>query len=604
MGGMESRMINVFMTVINMSITATFAALIIFVFRSLFGKRMPKIFSYALWGIVLLRLVFPFSFSSVFSILDKINPNVGQYGESLSKAYLMTNANTLTPQGVEETDLLGAAANAGSGAVSAPVDLIQGNSIIMGCAVIWVIGIAALLMYSLISYIKIARRVSTATRLKKQDLIECCSDIVRLRWPFEVYSSDQVESPFVCGILKSKIILPSYLFLNEEYEKEVQHILLHEMVHIKRFDYIVKLLAYMALTIHWFNPVIWIWFYLASKDMELSCDEKVLRLSMMDQRESYANTLLGISIKQNNLLTEGLIGFGESNIGERVKNIMKYKKPTKGVIIASTLICVIFGILLLSNPLDGRASMNEPIRVLFMGACESASNTTTPVDSFILMGYEAKTGNLNVVMIPRDTMLKADDGRNTKISLYAASHSPDQVVQKLNDLLGVNISKYVKMDTAALRDFIDAIGGISYDVPQDMYYDDPMQGLHIALKKGPQILDGKQVEMLVRFRKGYTNGDLGRIDVQKDVLAAVLTQKGGTDILKNIGPLYELASKNIQTNIDKKEIKKYAAVVKNHSIKKENIKLINLPYSVPFEDGIWYVKFDEEKAQLLLEDKF
>jgi len=604
MGGMESRMINVFMTVINMSITATFAALIIFVFRSLFGKRMPKIFSYALWGIVLLRLVFPFSFSSVFSILDKINPNVGQYGESLSKAYLMTNSNALPPQGAEGADLLGAAANAGSEAVSAPVDLIQGNSIIMGCAVIWVIGIAVLLLYSLISYFRIARRVNTATRLKKQDLIACCSDMVRLRWSFEVYRSDQVESPFVCGILKSKIILPSFLFQDEAYEKEVQHILLHEMVHIRRFDYLLKLFAYLAVILHWFNPIMWICFHLASKDMELSCDEKVLRLSTMDQRGSYANALLGISIKQNNLFKEGLLGFGESNIGERVKNVMTYKKPTKGVIIISTLICVIFGILLLSNPLDGRASIKEPMNVLVMGACESASSTTTPVDSFILMGYEADTGNLNVVMIPRDTLLKADDGRNTKLSLYATSHSPDQVVQKLNDLLGVNISKYVKMDTSALRDFIDAIGGISYDVPQDMYYDDPMQGLHIALKKGPQILDGKQVEMLVRFRKGYTNGDLGRIDVQKDVLAAVLTQKGGTDILKNIGTLYELASKNIETNINKKEITKYAAVVKNHSIKKENIKLINLPYSVSFEDGIWYVKFDEEKAKLLLEGKF
>ncbi|QHI71033.1 M56 family metallopeptidase [Aminipila terrae] len=323
-------MINVFMTVINMSITATFAALIIFVFRGLFGKKMPKIFSYVLWSIVLLRLVFPFSFSSVFSILDKINPNVGQYGETLSQTY-MPDFNTLMQQGPEESDMIGTTlANAGSGAASAPMDFIQGNSILMGCAAIWGIGIAALLMYSLISYLKIARRVSTATRLKKQDFIGCCSEIVKLRYPFEAYISDQVESPFVCGIRKPKIILPSFLFLNEDYEKEVQHILLHEMVHIKRFDYMLKLIAYMALILHWFNPVMWIWFYLASKDMELSCDEKVLQLSTMDQRESYANTLLGISIKQNNLFTEELIGFGESNIGERVKNIMKYKKPTKG----------------------------------------------------------------------------------------------------------------------------------------------------------------------------------------------------------------------------------------------------------------------------------
>lgn len=600
-------MTNIFMTVVNMSITATFAALIIFVFRCIFGKRIPKLFSYALWSIVLLRLVLPFSFSSAFSILHKVNPNVGQYGETLSQTYFTPDFGTsaLPQQGIEETQAIigNTLENAVRGGVSASEGLTQGNYIMIGCAVIWMIGVVALLTYSIISYLKITRRVSTATRLKKEELIEFCNGIVKLRWPFEVYVSDQIEGPFVCGILKAKIILPSCLLKKENYEKELKHILLHEMVHIKRFDYILKPLAYVALVIHWFNPVMWIWFYLASKDMEMSCDEKVIRISRIDQRGSYANTLLEISMKQNNLFAGGLLSFGESNIGERVKNIMKYKNPKIWVVAASILIIVAFGILLLSNPMDDSEFNDEMINVLFMGVAADAPAENTTVDSFVLMGYKVSTGNLNILTISRDTVIK-DETRDTNLGNYAALHSPEQVIQELNNILGINISKYIKIDTASFRDFIDAIGGINYDVPQDMYYEDPNQGLHIELEKGPQILDGKKIEMLVRFRTGYPAGDLTRIDVQKGVLVAILTQKSGTDIFKNIGSLYEFVSKNIETNIDKKEIKKYSAIVRNHSIQMEDIKEINLPISVTVKDRITYVDIEKEKAQKLLKDKF
>ncbi|WP_165916472.1 LCP family protein [Marinisporobacter balticus] len=282
---------------------------------------------------------------------------------------------------------------------------------------------------------------------------------------------------------------------------------------------------------------------------------------------------------------------------------MKYKKPKIWVIVISILIIVAGGILLLSNPIDDSESNHEIINVLFMGVLEANLGETTPVDAFVLMGYEPSTGNLNISTVSRDTMIK-DENRDTKLGNYAALHSPEQVMKELNNILGVNISKYIMIDTAAFRHFVDAIGGINYDVPQDMYYEDPMQGLHIELKKGPQILDGKKAEMLVRFRKGYLKGDLTRIDVQKDVLVAILTQESVTDIFKNIGSLYELVSKNIETNIDKKEVKKYSAIVRNNSIEKEDIKEINLPISAIMQEGIFYVIIDEEKAQKLTQGKF
>lgn len=601
----ESSMNNIFMTIVNMSITATIAAFLILVFRSTIGRKLPKVLSYALWAIILLRLILPVSFTSTFSILDKVNPNIGQYGASLSQIYFAGDLeeSIVTQQGLQEVQTGGWNGNA-VGGWDHKESLLQGNSFMTVCAIIWLIGVIVLLTYSIVFYLKITTKVSTAVLLKDEALINHCKANVKVRWPFEIYVSDQIEGPFVCGILKPKIILPSFLLIKDNYDKEIQHILCHEMVHISRMDFMIKPLAFLTVIIHWFNPMMWICFHLANKDMEMSCDERVIRLSEADQRESYANTLLGISMKQNNIVTDGFLAFGESNIGERVKNIVKYKNPKMWVIVVSILIIIAGGVTLLSNPIDAKETEEHKIvSVLFMGVRATNPGESTAVDSFILMGYEPSTGNLNISTVPRDTMVK-DENREAKLGNYAALHKPDQVMQELNRTLGVNISKYVKINTAAFRDLIDAIGGINYDVPQDMYYEDPLQDLHIELKKGPQVLDGKKAEMLVRFRHGYLEGDLTRTNVQKDFLVSILTQKSMTDLYKNMGSLYEVISKNMETNLDKGEFIKYSAIVKNHSMKKENIKEINLPFSVTLYDGLYYVIIEKEKAQKLLQGKF
>lgn len=601
----ESSMNNIFMTIVNMSITATIAAFLILVFRSTIGRKLPKVLSYALWAIILLRLILPVSFTSTFSILDKVNPNIGQYGASLSQIYFAGDLeeSIVTQQGLQEVQTGGSNGNA-VGGWDHKENLLQGNSLMTVCAIIWLIGVIVLFTYSIVFYLKITRKVSTAVLLKDEALINHCKANVKVRWPFKIYVSDQIEGPFVCGILKPKIILPSFLLIKDNYDKEIQHILCHEMVHISRMDFMIKPLAFLTVIIHWFNPMMWICFHLANKDMEMSCDERVIRLSEADQRESYANTLLGISMKQNNIITDGFLAFGESNIGERVKNIVKYKNPKMWVIVVSILIIIAGGVSLLSNPIDAKETEEQKIvSVLFMGVRATNPGESTAVDSFILMGYEPSTGNLNIATVPRDTMVK-DETREVKLGNYAALHKPDQVIQELNRTLGVNVSKYVKINTAAFRDFIDAIGGINYDVPQDMYYEDPMQDLHIELKKGPQVLDGKKAEMLVRFRHGYPEGDLTRIDVQKDFLASILTQINMSDVFKNIDSLYKIASINMETNLKKGEIIKYSATLKNHSMKKENIREINLPFSVTLYDGLYYVIIDKEKAQKLLQGKF
>ncbi len=135
----------------------------------------------------------------------------------------------------------------------------------------------------------------------------------------KVYCSDKIDTPILCGIIKPRIILPSTI---EFEDHELDYIIQHEKIHIKRLDYMIKPLSLIILCVHWFNPLVWLSFILAHKDMELSCDERVMADTKEVIPKDYANSLLNISIKQNNLFNSGLLAFGEKNIQSRVKSAL------------------------------------------------------------------------------------------------------------------------------------------------------------------------------------------------------------------------------------------------------------------------------------------
>lgn len=163
--------------------------------------------------------------------------------------------------------------------------------------------------------------------------------------PFGGY---KINTPAVCGLIKVRIILP--IFIIEEYsELELKHIITHELVHIKRLDYLLKPLSIFALCIHWFNPVIWIAFILSQKDMEMSCDEKVMSIHDGDIRKEYAGSLIKLATKQNILLNGGLLAFGESNIKKRIRGVMNFKKPKLWLGVITTIMLIAIGVAFLSD---------------------------------------------------------------------------------------------------------------------------------------------------------------------------------------------------------------------------------------------------------------
>ncbi len=300
-----------------MSIKASYVILFVMLIRLLL-KKAPKFISYVLWGAVAFRLIIPFTFESIFSIMPK-----------------STNTNPIprdivyqkTPQiksGIEAMDNI---VNRSLPAPSAIASLNPMQIYIHIGSYIWMIGIVTLLIYSLVSVIRLKRQFKDVQWLENN-----------------IFEADNLKTPFVLGVIKPKIYLPAGL--NNE---ERAYIILHEQTHIRRKDHVIKIIAFIVLSIHWFNPLVWIAFVLMSKDMELSCDEHVLKEMQEDIKKPYANSLLSLAMG-GRIIKGSPLGFGEGNVKERIKNVLNYKKPSLWVIVVSIIIVAVILVTLITNP--------------------------------------------------------------------------------------------------------------------------------------------------------------------------------------------------------------------------------------------------------------
>lgn len=311
-------MSSIFLNILNMSLIASYVVIIVIIVR-LMLKKAPKIFSYALWAIVLFRLLCPFTFESSLSFIpvntEPISNNIA-FSQNPTVDTGIEIADTVINKSVQ-TSLL--AVNP-----TASVNPIQ--IVIAVGTIIWILGIVLLLTYGIISYYKLKLRTSTAILLYDN-----------------IYETDRIKTPFVLGLIKPRIYLPTNIS-----SAEMKYIIKHEQTHIARYDYIIKPIAFLTLTLHWFNPLIWCSYFLMAKDMEMSCDETVIKNSSIDIRTNYSNSLLSLSVKQSGLLSP--LAFGESNVKSRIKNVLNYKKPSFWIIILAVIIMLAVLVGLLFNP--------------------------------------------------------------------------------------------------------------------------------------------------------------------------------------------------------------------------------------------------------------
>ena len=308
----------VFLKLLNLSISASWLVLAVLVLR-LISKRSPKWVNVLLWGIVALRLVLPFSIESALSLIpsaETVSPAAVQF----APAPTITSGVSVIDNAVNP-----ALSEHFAAAPTASVNPLYVWTEIAGW--VWLIGLGAMLLYALVSYLRLRRRVSVSLCVREN-----------------IYLCDAISSPFILGVVKPRIYLPSGLD-----EVQRQNVLSHERAHLARRDHWWKPLGFALLAVYWFNPVLWLAYALLCRDIELACDERVIRTMDESAVKTYSTVLLACSIPHKAVITCPL-AFGEVGVKERVRNALHYKKPAFWIVVASAVVCIVVAVCFLTNP--------------------------------------------------------------------------------------------------------------------------------------------------------------------------------------------------------------------------------------------------------------
>ena len=308
----------VFLKLLNLSISASWLVLAVLVLR-LVSKRSPKWMNVLLWGMVALRLMLPFSIESALSLIPS--------AETLSPEVVRFDPAPTITSGVEFIDN---AVNPSLSESFAAAPLASVNPLYVWTYLagwVWLIGLGAMLLYALVSYLRLRRRVSVSLCVREN-----------------IYLCDAISSPFILGVVKPRIYLPSGLD-----EVQRQNVLSHERAHLARRDHWWKPLGFALLAVYWFNPVLWLAYALLCRDIELACDERVIRTMDESAVKTYSTVLLACSIPRKAVITCPL-AFGEVGVKERVRNALHYKKPAFWIVVASAVVCIVVAVCFLTNP--------------------------------------------------------------------------------------------------------------------------------------------------------------------------------------------------------------------------------------------------------------
>ncbi len=388
-----------FLSILNMSVTACYVIAAVLLVRLLL-KKAPKKYSYLLWSVAGFRLLCPVSLSSVVSIFNAgvFNMTKAQSAGNAALHYIPSDiGHMVTPEitvGIPAANTL-ISEGLPAAAEASGVNSIQ-SWVLVG-SIVWLAGLTVLLICSLVSYLKLKKRTAAAVILTDG-----------------VFEADNIRSPFVLGFLRPKIFIPFGLT-----EREKTYILHHERCHIKRRDPFIKLAAFLILCIHWFNPLVWLAFILMTKDMEMSCDEKVLSLAEDEIKAEYSASLLSFAVNRR-FPGASPLAFGESLVKGRIKNILRFKKPRVWISFLSAVLCLAVIVSCAVNP-NGNAEQAEnviessqgvPTDTIPEAAPDASQETLTPITA---QPYGIYAFEKNVYANPVSSFLYAKENMPTYI---------------------------------------------------------------------------------------------------------------------------------------------------------------------------------------------
>ena len=315
-------MADIFLKLLNMSFTASFLIVAVLVLRLVLNKA-PRQAICVLWGLVALRLICPFSIESVLSLIPSAEPIpvVENYYEEIPRIESGVGFidNTVNPIISENL-----APNIGDSVNPLQVWFAVGSFV-------WVIGLLCMLLYAGISYLRVYRKVRISVRLEEK-----------------IYLCDEIDTPFILGVIRPRIYLPSGMEENVS-----KYVIAHEKAHLKRLDHLWKPFGFLLLSVYWFHPLLWVAYVMLCRDIELACDERVIKDMGAEDKKAYSMALVSCSASRR-MIAACPLAFGEVGVKARVKSVLNYRKPSFWIILVVVVAVAVVAVLFMTNPVDGQ----------------------------------------------------------------------------------------------------------------------------------------------------------------------------------------------------------------------------------------------------------
>ena len=583
-----------FQTFLVLSVAGSFLAGILLALKKWTGKQFSPTWQYVLWVGVLLVMVVPVSVK-VPALVQPLQE------KQVVQTVPLPAEQTMTEQPVPVDTVEAPAGEILPFTEETALPPISWWDVL---AVIWVLGALGSLGYRLTGYFRFGRYIRRTGKP-----MELAGVPKRLR----VCKTSAAVSPMVMGMIRPVLILPETALT----ESRLPYVLRHELVHYRRGDIFWRWLAVLATSIHWFNPMVYVAAAQMQEACEISCDWCVVRSMEQAKRDDYMRVILELlaeAMAKKQILTTQMAS--EKKQLQRRFTMIRNQKP---VGMKKLLLSVCVGTALLGaawltgctlretyvtkeqkvETADEIGGLAEEGSLLFVGVDEGGRADT-------IFTYEmSEEGKATIYSIPRDTFVT----ENMKIPyLLVQENGDEKLIEAVSEITGRPVKDYVRMDLTAVEAVIDALGGVTFTVSQDMDYDDPYQNLSIHLQAGEQTLSGKDAVGLLRYRKGYPEGDLKRIEVQQAFLLELFRQKCNPAYLKEIPAVMDAIKGHVTTNLIAEDVVKYGEEL--YHLKQNGMDAVemytlqngDMYYETAQEEGGGMSLFAGQSADVLVRD--
>ncbi len=374
-------MTELFYTILNMSISASILVLVVLLLRLVF-RRAPKWVSVLLWGLVAVRLICPFAPETQLSLMPEREWVTEDAPIEEENMWFDSVAPERLPVDTSADPAIGPDDTVHYYPLDPPAGIRRNVSLPFVMCCLWLSGVAGMLAYMLVSYLCVLRRVRSAKLFRDN-----------------IYISESVASPFVLGFFRPRIYLPENMDA-----VSMSYVIAHEEAHLRRRDHLWKPFGFLLLAVHWFNPLIWLSYILLCRDIEMACDERVVRGMNEVERADYSEALLECSVSRR-LITACPLAFGETGVKERIRSVLNYKKPAFWIIVLAVIACAVAAVCFLTDPLNESALSIDEHDWYFERAYITylENNTTITTIEVYQPGLQPTTENaepVNTVLVP------------------------------------------------------------------------------------------------------------------------------------------------------------------------------------------------------------